>query len=345
VRDVRDYRIHSNQSKEIITGGSAFNIKAKSLRMGNFNETESCALLLQHTQETGQVFTESALQQFWELTQGQPWLLNALAYQVTFEMKENRDRSRVIDLEVVNEAKEALILRRDTHLDQLTDKLQESRVRRVIEPILAGETEPERLPTDDVQYVRDLGLISVNGQLRIANPIYQEIIPRELIYTTSLTISQETTWYLFPDGRLDMPKLLRAFQEFFREHSEHWIERFDYKEAGPQLLLQAFLQRIVNGGGRIEREYGLGHLRTDLLILWFYEAKKTQKIVLELKILHGSLEKTIAQGLEQTWEYCDRCAGEQAHLLIFDRSDKAWEEKIFQREISYKNIRISIWGM
>ena len=46
------------------------------------------------------------------------------------------------------------------------------------------------------------------------------------------------------------------------------VARFDYAEAGPQLLLQAFLQRIVNGGGRIEREYGLSRGRTDLLIIW-----------------------------------------------------------------------------
>ena len=46
------------------------------------------------------------------------------------------------------------------------------------------------------------------------------------------------------------------------------MERFTYREAGPQLLLQAFLQRIVNGGGRIEREYGLGRRRTDLLVFW-----------------------------------------------------------------------------
>ena len=57
-------------------------------------------------------------------------------------------------------------------------------------------------------------------------------------------------------GSLDVGKLLVAFQAFYREHSEHWLGRFDYREAGPQLLLQAFLQRVVNGGGRIEREYG-----------------------------------------------------------------------------------------
>jgi hypothetical protein len=95
---------------------------------------------------------------------------------------------------------------------------------------------------------------------------------------------QEPQWYLQADGRLDMAKLLNAFQAFFREHSEHWLARFDYQEAGPQLLLQAFLQRIVNGGGRIEREYGLGRMRTDLLLRWPYANEQVQTVVLELKL-------------------------------------------------------------
>ena len=111
----------------------------------------------------------------------------------------------------------------------------------MIEPILAGDASPDLIPTDDIQYVNDLGLIRTQGQLAIANRIYQEIIPRELTYSTQLTIAHQPAWYIrAEDGRLDMPKLLTAFQQFFREHSEHWIERFDYKEAGPQLLLQAF---------------------------------------------------------------------------------------------------------
>jgi len=80
--------------------------------------------------------------------------------------------------ERVQRAKENIILRRETHLDQLIDKLQEPRVRRVIEPILSGEGDPESLPSDDVAYARDLGLIQAHGrQLAIANPIYQEVIP------------------------------------------------------------------------------------------------------------------------------------------------------------------------
>ena len=345
VRDVRDYRIHSARSQEIITGGSAFNIKAESIRLGDFTEADVQILYQQHTEETGQPFTPAALQRVWHWTQGQPWLVNAIGYQVTFRRKDLRDRTRTIDAEAIDQAAETLILRRDTHLDQLTDKLQEPRVRRVIAPLLAGEDDPGHLPHDDVQYVHDLGLIRLDGQLAIANPIYREIIPRELIYTTSLTISEEPAWYLHPDGCLDMDKLLTAFQAFFREHSEHWIERFQYKEAGPQLLLQAFLQRIVNGGGRVEREYGLGRGRTDLLLRWPCGADQLQSVVMELKLLHKSLKATLAKGLEQTWNYADRCAAEEAHLILFDRRERPWKEKIFQREETFKGRVIRVWGM
>jgi len=348
VRDVRDYRIHSAPEKTIITGGSAFNVKAESLRLGNFNETEMCALLSQHTTETGQVFEEDALALFWTLTRGQPWLVNALAYEVCFRNKAHRDRSRPVTRAMLDEAREALILRRDTHLDQLIDKLQEDRVRRVVEPILSSQTvQQENFRPDDVSYVHDLGLIQVarNGEIDIANAIYREIIPRELTQGAQYTLVQETAWYQRGDGSLDMAKLLEAFQDFFRQHSEHWIQRFDYKEAGAQLLLQAFLQRIVNGGGRIEREYGLGRMRTDLLVIWPVVSPE-QRVVLELKLQHGSREDTIRQGLAQTVEYLERCAAAEGHLVIFDRREHIpWSEKLFHEIRHHAGHAIQIRGM
>lgn len=351
VRDVRDYRIHSEQEKTIITGGSAFNIKAASLRLGDFSQAEMQTLYQQHTTETGQAFTPEALALAWDLTQGQPWLVNALGYETCFQMPDTRDRDQPITAELILEAKEAIILRRETHLDQLTDKLKEPRVRRVIEPILVGEVFGKQFRADDVQYVVDLGLIRQErtGALQLANRIYQEVIPRELTWDAQTSMTLVAAWYILPDGRLEVDKLIAAFQSFFREHSEHWVERFDYKEAGPQLLLQAFLQRIVNGGGRIEREYGLGHGRTDLLILWPYgevEPQRVQKVVIETKLRRKSLETTIAEGLQQTWEYMDRCAAEAGHLVIFDRdSSRTWDEKIFRRIERYQDRPITVWGM
>ena len=145
-----------------------------------------------------------------------------------------------------------------------------------------------------------------------------------------------------------MGRLLAAFQVFFREHSEHWVERFQYKEAGPQLLLQAFLQRIVNSGGRIEREYGLGRRRTDLLLVWPVggDAGRTQKVVIECKVLHRGLRRTLVEGLEQTRDYMDRCATEEGHLVLFDRAeDKSWDDKVYRRDETEGGARVTVWGM
>lgn len=346
VRDIRDYRIHSSRDKAIITGGSAFNIKAESLRLGNFDQGEVGRLLEQHTTETGQRFEPAAVQAVWYLTQGQPWLVNALAYEVCFKMEAGLNRAQPITAEMITMAKEQIILRRETHIDQLVDKLQEARVRQVIEPILAGDTTPDLIPSDDISYVRDLGLIRLDeGQLAIANPIYQEVIPRELTYSTQLTIAHQPAWYIAADGRLEIDSLLAAFQQFFREHSESWVERFDYKEAGPQLLVQAFLQRIINGGGRVEREYGLGRRRTDLLVIWPYPGGE-QRVVIELKLLYKSLDETMSDGLAQTWDYLDRSGAEAGHLVIFDRSkERSWGEKLFVREEEYQGRIIKVWGM
>ena len=344
VRDVRDYRIHSSSQQEVIAGGSAFNIKARSLRLGDFTREEVLALLGQHTEETGQAFTPLALEMIWTRTRGQPWLVNALADETCFRREAGRDRERAIDAGDVRDAEEALIARRETHLDQLADKLQEDRVRRVVEPLLSGGDERE-FSTRDLEYARDLGLVATDNPLRIANPLYAEVIPRELTYAAQAGLVEDTAWYVGDDGGLDVVALLAAFQAFFREHSEHWVARFDYQEAGPQLLLQAFLQRIVNGGGRIEREYGLGRRRTDLLIVW-PQGECTRKFVIECKVLHKSLERTLREGIEQTADYMDRCVAEAGHLVIFDRSeDKSWDEKVFRRQESTGGTDITVWGM
>ena len=249
LRDVRDYRTGA--------GGSPFNIKAESLRLGDFSRDEVATLFGQHTAETGQEFSPEALDAVWSRTRCQPWLVNALGREACFRSKVGRDRSRRIVADDFADVQERLILRRETHLDQLADKLKQERVRRVIEPLLSGGDDFE-FSERDVEYVRDLGLIAADDPLRIANPIYAEVVPRELTAAAQTRITHEQAWYVDADGRLDLGKLLTAFQAFFRRHSESWVERLEYKEAGPQLLLQAFLQRIVSGGGRVEREYGLG---------------------------------------------------------------------------------------
>ena len=347
VVDVRDYRIRSSAESALVLGGSAFNIKSKSLRLGDFTEAEVRALIAQHTEETGQAFTAGALQTVWTRTAGQPWLVNALCHDACFDDEAGRDRSRPIAQDDILEAQERLILRRETHIDQLACKLLEDRVRRVIEPILTG-AEEHAWSDEDIGYVRDLGLVALDedGSPRFANPIYGEVAPRHLSHAAQVGLPQKTAWYVDESGGLDVDGLIRAFQVFFREHSEHWVQRFDkYHEAGPQLLLQAHLQRIVNGGGRLDRELALGSRRTDLLIRW-PQGGSERRFVVECKLLHRNLESTIRHGLEQTHGYMDRSGAESGHLIVFDRSrERTWEEKIFHRAPPPEGPQITVWGM
>ena len=341
VRDVRDYRTHLD--KPVIDRGSPFNIRAKSLLLGDFTHAETQALLAQHTGETGQVFRPDAVEAVWEQTRGQPWLVNALAYEACFENRAGLDRSRAITADDILDAREEIVQRRDTHIDQLGERLREDRVRRVVEPLLSGGD--SRASAPDLKYARDLGLVAADAPTRIANPIYREVVPRELTWIAQQELDLQTIWYVEEDGGLDVPKLLSRFQEFFREHSEHWMGRFDYREAGAQLLLQAYCHRVVNGGGRVDREYGLGRRRTDLLLSW-PQGDEWSRFVIECKVLDGSREATERQGLEQTAAYMDRCDAEAGHLVIFDRSeDRSWEEKIYRKQAEGAGRPITIWGV
>ncbi|MBF0200063.1 MAG: ATP-binding protein, partial [Desulfamplus sp.] len=227
---------------------------------------------------------------------------------------------------------------------------KEDRVRRVIEPLIGAERTELQFPLDDLQYSEDLGLITRKPHIHISNRIYREVIPRELVSVTQDTMVQESQWYQTKDHRLEMGKLLRAFQQFFRENSESWIERFEYKEAGPQLLLQAFLQRILNSGGRLHREYGLGRKRTDLLIEWPIDPEKgmygvVQRIVLELKIQRGKLETQLPAALSQTLAYADAAGANEAHLIFFNRDkDVQWEDKIWHRLEPWGERTVDVWG-
>ncbi|MEM7496333.1 MAG: ATP-binding protein, partial [Myxococcota bacterium] len=322
----------------------------------------------QHTQETGQRFEQGVCERVFELTQGQPWLVNALAYDVCFRDKAGQDRSKVITVTDIDAAKERLIQRRETHLDQLMAKLKQERVHRVIASIVSGQD--LEMSLQDVEYCTDLGLVChrEDGAVVIANPIYREIIPRFIMGNWQQRLANTTPRLARPGQPLDMGELLSAFQRFFREHSESWLDQFQYKEAGPQLLLQAFLQRTVNSRGSIQREQAVGSGRTDLIVTWPLSLAnqqptacrdainrvstthdKKQVIVLELKLIHRNdgADTVIGKGLKQTARYMDRFHAPEGHLLIFDRrAGKSWEERVWtKQETAPDGKSITVWAM
>ena len=135
-----------------------------------------------HTEQTGQTFAPEAMEAVWTQTRGQPWLVNAVAHETCFKNRALREnRSRTVTADDIAAAREELIVNRVTHVDYLADKLREERVRRVIEPMLSG-SHRHTFTDRDVAYARDLGLLARDAPLRVANPIYAEVLPRELAW-------------------------------------------------------------------------------------------------------------------------------------------------------------------
>ncbi len=320
LRDVRDYKAASGGDADRLGTASPFNIKLASLRLGDFDEAEVRELYAQHTADTGQVFTEQALTRAFELTAGQPWLVNALAREVIEGLAVPVNEP--ITADHVEAAKERLIHARVTHLDSLVARLHEPRIRRVLEPVLAGTLTASDTYQDDVQYARDLGLLAPDNPVRVANPIYHEVIARVLAGTAESQVDAEPRSFVLPDGRLDFGRMLREFAAFWMEHGEVLTAGLSYHEVAPQLVLMAFLQRVVNGGGFVDREYGVGRGRIDLLVRWPYSEagqRRWQRHALELKVWREGEKDPLPKGLAQLDDYLARLGLDEGVLVIFDR--------------------------
>ncbi|MFC7101989.1 hypothetical protein ACFQQB_16895 [Nonomuraea rubra] len=346
LRDLRDYKVASGGEPDRSNPASPFNIVAESLRLGDFTTDEIAELYGRHTQATGQEFTKDAVDRVFELTQGQPWLVNALAHEITFKM----GVTGTITAGQVEEAKERLIRARATHLDALAARLHEPRVKRVIEPIVAG-TVPSMDDTidDDVSYVHDLGLIPDTRRLEIANPIYREVLLRVLGARTERLVMAHPHSFVLPDGRFDLPRLLEEFVVFWREHGEVLIQQEGYHEAACQIILMAFLHRLVNGGGQLDREYAAGTKRLDVLVRWPYTGPDGERLMqreaMELKVWRAKADDPTSEGLAQLDRYLDRLTLLTGVLVVFDRRPEAppWKERgAFERAATPSGRQVTV---
>jgi hypothetical protein len=316
LRDVRDYKVAYGGSDRLNTS-SPFNIKVRSIILRNFHAIEVEELYQQHTDDTGQVFTTQATQTAFDLTQGQPWLVNALAKEVVEEMV--TDINVAITPEHILKAKEILIARQDTHLDSLAEKLREPRVKAILEPMLAGLALGD-IPADDRQYLIDLGLLrrDPQGGLIIANPIYREVIPRVLVEGTQDSLPHISPSWLTKSGELNTDALLQAFLAFWRQHGEPLLGSAVYHEIAPHLVLMAFLHRVVNGAGTLEREYAIGRDRMDLCLRYGFVT-----LGIELKVWRHKKADPLDEGLSQLDSYLARLGENFGWLVIFDRRSNA----------------------
>ena len=342
MRNIRDYKAKIRPVSQSLESASPFNIVTEAFTLKNFTKEEIASLYRQHTDETGQLFDSDAIDLVFEQTQGQPWLVNAVVREVIVKTLQS-DYTQPVTAKLIHQAIQTIILRRDTHIDSLMERLKEERVRSIIEPMLLGEDYVDRM-SDDYQYVTDLGLIkTIRGKIQPANPIYAEVIARTLSFGAQEKImvkrpDAEIPRYL-KDGRIDMDYLMQDFQQFWRENSAIWVDWFQYREAAPQLILQAFLQRVLNGGGEIFREMAAGTGRADICVV--YEG---HTYPVELKIRRG--EKSITEGVEQTIGYMNTFGCDEGWLAIFDRRPEiSWDDKLYMKKVAVEGKTVTVVGL
>jgi hypothetical protein len=354
MRDLKDY-ITAAKDGVAPNPGSPFNIKEDSTILSNFQQKDIARLFAQRTEETGQEITGEALDYVYDQSRGQPWIVNSLFKRATMRILDE-DSRETVTIDHILEAREQMIQARETHLDALAYRLEDPRIRKVMETLITGEPDMGLATGDAFSLCLDLGLVTIiDGVPSVANPIYREVLAREMTYGAQLAIPLPEWQWQKADGSLDMDALLREFQRFWRKHSEIWEEKSDYTEAFPHLLLMAFLQRVLNGGGamdgaennvnkvcnsklrystwqgcRVEYEYAAGRGRMDLAIEY-----RKRWFILEVKLVHRyeTPETVKAEGLEQIARYRDRIdAAAPAYLIIFDRRPQAreqpWENRL-----------------
>ena len=148
----------------------------------------------------------------------------------------------------------------------------------------------------------------------------------------------ETPFWLKADGSLDMSALMSEFQKFWRENAESYKDMYGYREAMPHLVMMAFLQRVVNGGGRIFREMALGSSRLDLCVEF---GKFRYAVELKMRRMF-SPEKSYPQLLG----YLDKLGLDEGWMAVFDEDKtKPWDEMIFLRDELFGSKTIHVVGL
>jgi hypothetical protein len=369
LRDIRDYQVDTDGTEPKGPPPSPFNIKEDSLTLPNFTQDEIGILYRQHTEASGQVFEDGAIERAWYWSEGQPWLANALAKTAIVSVLKN-DFSQTVTAEIIDAAAETLIKRRDVHIDSLLERLKEPRVARVMNGVIAGASLKGSEYIEDRRYCLDLGLVALDEKkcLRPANAIYQEIISRTLTDTVQDLLDEKIERITWNDGQIVLVSaVLREFQKFWRENAftfpfrinepqiKSFLEKIDtlpnktlikeilelvskkYDEAAYVIILMAFLQRVVNGGALVHRQFAEGRGAVDLRVTF-----KDRKYLIECKIKENSSKE---HSLDQLAGYLSSAGEKEGWLVIFDRDrNKSWDEKITWETTTHKGLTIHIIG-
>ncbi|MDR1039526.1 MAG: AAA-like domain-containing protein [Deltaproteobacteria bacterium] len=358
LRDIVDYNVKFNPGDESSETASPFNVVTKKFTLNNFTIDDIASLYGQHTEATGQVFRREAIERAWFWSEGQPWLVNALAREVITEQFQN-DYSDDVTPTDIDQAAMTLISSKSSHFMSLKKRLEEVRIRRVVEATVFGigklrKTINDLIPEDDFQYAVDLGLLKrvqdEDQPFQPSNPIYGEIIFNVLTSALKYHIPSELSRPWTNGMDLDLSGFIKSFQLFWSKHSEMMsytnavFKNLDNGIAdyisnipvnGIQISVPKFTDYIKDSFNSIANES-----ISQLVLFAFMQTLKFQgveviareyplgnrrlDICLYYKDIPYPVELKIKgvtalkQSLRQLHDYMDKCMATDGWLVIFD---------------------------
>ncbi len=303
---------------QLVEGGvSPFNI-AHQVDLPPFSLKNIRDLYAQYTRETNQPFTEAAVQKIHRETGGQPWLVNRLAVILTVNVKPGTVEP--IDEADVDEALRLLLAAENAHFDNLFDKAKrhkETFFKIVFTDVGYSLYCPEQSWLEQYGLIRKQDTKEKKIKAVVANNIYKarfvETFSLAAIGSHPIILND----YVLPGRRLDMNRILMAFDMFFTEIGADVFNRgkMPYEET-IQFLLTAWLYQFAVGGDdqlHFQLRSGLGRL--DILLDY-----KGKKYIIETKVnRYNDISMVRDEGLQQlTDKYLAAEAVKEGYLVIFD---------------------------
>jgi hypothetical protein len=135
-----------------------------------------------------------------------------------------------------------------------------------------------------------------------------------LAYVTRAFLPQIAPSWLNADGSLNPEQLLDSFLAFWRQHGQPLLKSVHYHEIAPHIVMMAFLHRVVNSGGSLEREYAIGTRRMDVCLRY-----GAVTLGMELKVWRDGKPDPLAEGLAQLDDYLNGLGLDTGWLVIFDQ--------------------------
>jgi hypothetical protein len=376
LRNLADYRSQDRPDDRSRVKHSPFNIQSLPQSVSNFSKEQIRALYKQHTDASGQVFDNSSIEKVWTWTEGQPWLVNALVDDIiNRQLKKNY--SLPIDGTLVDIAVNELFQQNNVHIDSLIQRLDETRVKRVMMSALSfSDVHIDSLLQDDIRYCVNLGLLKFgnNGYSDClpANLFYSEMIIKNLTYQLDIA-SINVTEQIWMDGiSLDMNSILKTFQEFWLQNSLIMAQHDRVTGLADNIINALSMAESVKQNGIIINPSNISKINKEVsriinesfcvLVLFAFlqrvlnggaelvrrEYAVNQKFI-DINVIYKGRSYpieakikdsvTTESGIKQLLSYINNCNATQGWLIEFDRNpEKPLKDKIsFETHIRGKN--------